>query len=122
MQSALSREGGVERVWSRSERRTEGIADRLENVAVMRLNRLPKEGIVAGESSAHGFRILLPEPGAALDVREEEGNGTGWRVHSGSVGLRHSLRQPEEKNLLKLFSGGCNFSFCSPVNEGEAAR
>jgi hypothetical protein len=47
-----------------------------EKDAVALADYLGGESIVAGEGRVHCFRLLLPEAGAALDVRQQEGDGT----------------------------------------------
>ncbi len=59
-------EGGAERV-----------PDNLEHVAAGQLNRLLEQSVMADEGVIHRLGMLLPEPRAALDVREEEGDRAG---------------------------------------------
>src|SRR5207249_1542496 len=43
-------------------------------------NKGSGQGIVTCEGGAHGLGVLFPEPRAAFDVREEEGNRAGGQV------------------------------------------
>ena len=45
--------------------------------------RLAQEPVVAGQGGAHGVGVLLPEPGAALDVGEQERDGARGRLAHG---------------------------------------
>src|SRR5262249_43609060 len=56
------------------------LATAADEGAPMRFDEGGSEGIVAGESRAHGPGVLLPETGAALDIGEEEGDGAGRQV------------------------------------------
>src|SRR5579871_1313864 len=77
----LRDKGGGKRIGGSGKGGTEGIADRFEDMAVMLGDGLFQQGVMAGKSCSHGFWILLPELGAALDVREEEGDGPSWQAH-----------------------------------------
>ena len=56
-------EGGIERV-----------AAGLEDVAAVLADRLAQQDVVARQGHAHEVGILLPQPGAAFDVGEQEGD------------------------------------------------
>jgi hypothetical protein len=48
------------------------VAGRLDHLAVRAGDGGPQDAVVALEGGLHGLRELLPEPGAALDVGEQE--------------------------------------------------
>src|SRR5204862_3479475 len=79
----------------------EGIADGLEDGAAVGFNRGADQIVVAGQGVAHRLRELLPEPGAALDVGEQEGArrrgqgdapGCQWLCHRVPPGVRPAAR------------------------------
>lgn len=71
-------EGGAERV-----------PDNLEDVAAGQLDRLVEQPVMADQGALHRLGMLLPEPRAALDVREEEGDrACGKRRHVYALALR----------------------------------
>ena len=74
-QRPLGGGGGGDRRRDGGKDGAEGIADRLEDEAAVRLDRRAQQCVVAGEGDRHRPRLALPEPGAALDVGEEEGYG-----------------------------------------------
>src|SRR5262249_5887625 len=76
----LGGDGGVEGIRGSGKGGAEGVADRLEDLAVVRLNRGVEAGVVSGEGEAHGVGVLLPELGAPLDVGEQEGDRAGGQV------------------------------------------
>src|SRR5918997_195423 len=53
----------------------DGVAEPLENIATMFLNGAAQQVIVARQSDLHIDGVAFPEPGAAFDVREQEGHG-----------------------------------------------
>src|SRR5262249_9018496 len=57
------------------------VADDLKYVAPVRLYRALNQRVVTGERTLHRLGVPLPEPGAALDVREKERDGASrnWR-------------------------------------------
>ena len=59
-------------VFRGGERGAKGIADRLEDVAVVALDSGTEKAVMAGEVFAHRLGMMFPETGAALDVGEEE--------------------------------------------------
>ena len=62
----------------------ETVAHGLDHVAQMRLNGAPQDGIVSGDRHLHRLGMLLPKLGAALDIGEKEGDGTGGSLGHGS--------------------------------------
>jgi hypothetical protein len=86
---------------------TELVPDGLEDMAVVRFDRLPQQRIVAGEGfvHAHGLGVLLPEAGAALDAGAEEGDGAG-RQRAGV----HGFASPSG-TILSSRRGVPRFSF-----------
>jgi hypothetical protein len=63
-------ERGVERGGRRGEGDAEGVADGLEEVAVVRLDGLAQEEIVARQQRGQCAGVLLRQAHAALDVGE----------------------------------------------------
>jgi len=70
LDAALSGEGGGKRAMCGGEDGTELIAYGLEDLAAVLFDSLAKDGIMAGEGSLHSEWVLLPPPGAPLDVAE----------------------------------------------------
>ena len=56
----------------RPEGRAEPIADDLEHGAVIPGNSRPEQLMVARKRRSHRRGLILPEPGAALNIREKE--------------------------------------------------
>jgi hypothetical protein len=54
--------------------------DRLEEHATVGLNGRIEQGSVAVDGVRHRRSVLLPEGGAALDVGDEEGDGTAGQI------------------------------------------
>ncbi len=54
-----------------------GVADDLEHQALVAGDRLQEDCLMPRQGRHHAGRELLVEPGAALDVREEEGHRAG---------------------------------------------
>ena len=71
-EGALGFQGRREGIGSRGKGGTELVADRLEDLAAMGLDGGAEKRVMASEGSPHRLGLLLPEAGAALDVREEE--------------------------------------------------
>src|SRR5437867_3587805 len=61
---------GAHRVCRGTKGGTEGVSDRLEDMTVVGLDGGAENGVMACQGSPHRFRMLFPEPGAALDVGE----------------------------------------------------
>ena len=61
-------------------RRAESVATRLEDVAVVIVDALAQQRIVARERGAHRRGVRFPQPRAALDVGEQQGDGAGRKV------------------------------------------
>ena len=68
----------VERV---VERGVHAVAQHLDDRAAMPLHGAADERVVARERRAHPLGLLLPEPAAALDVREQERDEAGGGGH-----------------------------------------
>ena len=66
------RRDGVRRT---AERGVERITHALDDVSCVIADGRTDQGVVAGEGGAHRLGLVLPARGAALDVREQEGNG-----------------------------------------------
>src|SRR5215208_4625417 len=58
----------------------EGVPHRFEDVAVASLYGGPQQLVVAGEGFLHCLSVALPQPGRALYVSEQEGDGACWRA------------------------------------------
>ena len=71
-QRALSFQSRRQRVGRDRERRAERIASRSEYMAAVGLNARAENGVVTGQRDLHRFRILIPMPRAAFNVREEK--------------------------------------------------
>ena len=86
----LRGDGGSQGVGSGGEGRLDGVADRLEPDAVVGGDGLVEQGEVALHRAEHGRCVLLPTPGAPLDVGEQEGDGAagklGHGIRSATVG------------------------------------
>lgn len=80
-EGALGRFHRGDRAHRAGERGKEGVAHGLEDEALVRLDGVAQDLVVTGEGDAHRRRFALPELGAALDIGQEEGDGSGWRVH-----------------------------------------
>ena len=91
MKLTLGPKGRSQGIGSPHEGHAEGIADGLEHMPLVGLDRLPQDGVVASQSRPHPLRLRLPQPRAALDVREEEGDGAGRRLNHGSPSPRSSV-------------------------------
>ena len=77
---SLGSEGGRQRAGSRGERRAEGIARGGEDEALVPLDGLAQDGVVASQRDCHFRGAVLPESSAALDVGEEEGDRPAGQV------------------------------------------
>src|SRR5829696_9344074 len=82
-QGALSGNGGQDCVECCRKGGLNSVADDLEADAIVGVDRFVKKREVAHDGSAHGHRVLLPTPGATLDVREQEGDRAAWKVAHG---------------------------------------
>jgi hypothetical protein len=80
-EGALGRDGGGDGPRRFRQSGLKRIADRLEMVAAVGANRLAEDRVMALDGAPHGGPVALPEPGRALDVGEEEGDGPrgDWR-------------------------------------------
>ena len=61
------------------------VADHLEDGAAVGRDRLPQQREVTLDGSRHRRAVPLPERGAPLDVREEEGDGAARQVRHASL-------------------------------------
>jgi len=77
LQAALDFECGFEGIIRRVERRTEGITDDLEDVAVLRLDRFAQNCVMVCEEGWQLGGELLRQRGAAFNVGEQKGDGAG---------------------------------------------
>ena len=55
-----------------AERRVKTVARRLDDVAVVGVDRVAQDLVVARQSRLHRVRVLLPQARRPLEVREEE--------------------------------------------------
>ncbi len=74
-QRALRRSCGRERIGRAGECGAERIADRLEDVSVVRGDHFAHQRVVTGECDPHLRGKAVPQAGAAVDVREQERHG-----------------------------------------------
>jgi hypothetical protein len=72
------RHHGVQRI---AENRVDTIAGRLDERTLPRFDGGARERIMAGERVAHALGLLVPQPGAALDVGEQERRDRGLLLH-----------------------------------------
>ena len=77
---ALGIECGSERTGRGVERGAECVADDLKDKAGMRLDGVPQDDVVACLQRGPCRGVLLRQPGAAFDIREEEGDGASWKI------------------------------------------
>ena len=73
-QPELCRDCGVDRIQRRRERSVEPIPRRLDHLAALGLDRATHQRVVTRQRLAHRFGMLLPEPGRALEISEQERN------------------------------------------------
>jgi hypothetical protein len=79
-QRSLGIEGRSNPIRGGRERRLDRITDGLEVDAIVRRDGLIEQGEVAVHRGLHGCPIPLPERGASLNIREQEGDGAGWEI------------------------------------------
>ena len=94
-QRALRVEHGGQRVRSRRKRRVERIPHGLEDVAAVLGDGGAQEIVVPAEGGPHRLGMLLPQPGATLDIREEKGHRPRRQHGHG--------RPPQTLALLRLW-------------------
>jgi hypothetical protein len=58
----------------RCERRIDSVADRLEDCAMILLNRLAQNGVMLRDGTAIGLRMPLEKPRRSLDIGEQKGH------------------------------------------------
>src|SRR4029079_3414130 len=80
-QRLLQLQGGSHGVESVIEYRVDTVANHFHDCASVTFNYYSDQRIVACQSRPHPFGLMLPEPGAPLDVGEEKGCVCGWVVH-----------------------------------------
>ena len=94
-ETPLRLERGFDRVRRLGKGRTECIADGLEHVASMSLDRRAHEGVMASDRFLHGGPVTLPPYRASFDVAKDEsyraGRQTGLVGPSGRGTPRHKL-------------------------------
>jgi len=90
LKGALSGKGGEESGGRGRKGGIDGIADGLEDMAAVLFDGVAEDGVVAREGSRHGGGMLLPQPGGALNVGEEKGDGAGRK-------LRHQAPPPARR-------------------------
>src|SRR6266508_2409513 len=62
----------------------EGITNGSKHHAIAGDDSLAENRIVAGQGDGHCLGVLFPQPGAALDIGEEQGDHSGWQIRHGS--------------------------------------
>ena len=80
-QRLLQLQGGCHSVESVIEYRVDTVANHLHDCSAVTFNYYSDQRVVARQSRLHPFGLVLPEPGAPLDVGEEKGCVCGWVVH-----------------------------------------
>jgi hypothetical protein len=98
LEHASDRQRRRQRVRGSRESAAYGIADGLEDLAVVRLDRFSKQRVVGGECGRHRLRVLLPQRRAAFDIRKKEGDrpaGSGERP----LDRLRRQRQPIDRQL-----------------------
>jgi hypothetical protein len=91
---ALEVERGLDGVERIGEHSAHPVAGHLEHAALVALHALARDAVVRGERLLHLRRLALPQPAAALDVREQERRDRGRLGHGGvfPAPLRRSIR------------------------------
>ena len=84
-QRMLAVERRLQRGIGGCERRTQAVADDLEDAAIVCFDGAPHERVVARERILHRLRMPLEELGRPFDVGEEESDGTGGKVAHASL-------------------------------------
>jgi len=74
MQIKLRRYRRADGIASSMECRAKRIADHLENVTPVGLDRCPQNLIMPWMGNQHFLRILLPKFGAVFNIRKQEGD------------------------------------------------
>lgn len=92
VQRLLGRQGGSERLRRGRKCRAEGVADRLEYMAIPRDDALPNQFVMTRHRPLHRRPLRLPGARAALDIGEQKGDRAGGRR---TVGARfcHGLNR-----------------------------
>ena len=80
VERALAGEGSGESGRGRGEGSVKGVAHRLEDMALMKLNRVPQDAVVPSDCQLHRIGIAFPPFRAAFDVGEEKRDGVGWQL------------------------------------------
>ena len=81
----LRRDGRDDRIAGVGERCVHAIAGRLHDDAMVALDRLAKDPVVAGKRRLHPLRLRFPQTAAAFDVGEKEGRDGGLFDHGGPL-------------------------------------
>jgi hypothetical protein len=76
----LDLKGGFQCIRDCWEGTTEGITNRLEDVATTLLYGASQDLVVAGQSDLHDRGVSLPELGGASYIGEQEGESACWRA------------------------------------------
>src|SRR6266536_787403 len=131
---ALRSQRGLDGARRGGEGGAEGVACGLEDVPAARLDALPQQSIVARQRFGHRLALRLPEPSAALDIREQKRHRAArerWRT--GTMFDDHSIfyasgeretvanrSRPSERGRPPE-SGGRNASPRVPVSQAATA-
>ena len=83
-------QGGGQRVQRIVKHGVDAVAGGLDQPAPVRPHRPASNLVVAGQRGAHALGVLLPEPGAALDVGEQKTDGGVGCGHGRFSGRRAS--------------------------------
>ena len=122
-QSTLGIEGSGNRIWSGGKSRLHGVADGLEQHAIMSLDGRTEKDEVAIDGSRHGRGISLPERGAARDVGEEEGDGAAGKIrHGSSRTIEKTGRAQAPSGPLSSMVVGMGRAAIAPLGSQEPVR
>ena len=88
-----------------AEHRVQPVTGRFDDRALVILDGLAGQLIMAGQRQPHSLGFALPQPGAALDVGEEKGRDGGFGVHA--LALRwHGATTLRECRTFQQITGG----------------
>ena len=109
------RECRDERVGRRVEHGEEPVAEHLDDRAAMALDRAARERVMALQRARHAIRLCFPQPGAALDVREQNGRGAGCFLHDQGLAV-------DRPKCASLRTGGRQCQRAAPALDDAPRR
>ena len=83
VEAPLGADSRVERLICGVKRRRERIPHNLKNISILRLDGLSQYLIMSRQQGNDLVRVLLCQPGAALDVGKEESDRPAWKTSHG---------------------------------------